>query len=51
MTVTCKCHKVVCITCRYPEDHKCIFDYHQEEKQKLTKENPTVVAEKLEKIQ
>ncbi len=48
--VTCKCQKVLCLTCRQPEDHGCTFDYKDEFQQKLRKENVLVVAEKVVKI-
>ena len=41
---------VVCFTCRHPEDHKCTFDYQKEGKEKLTKDNPVVVSEKIDKL-
>lgn len=50
MTLTCKCNMVVCFSCRHPEDHKCTFDYQKEGKEKLTKDNPVVVASKIEKV-
>ena len=46
----CKCEKVVCLTCRQPEVHSCSFDYKAEFQQKLIKENPVIVTEKLTKI-
>lgn len=50
MKITCKCSKVVCFNCRYPEIHDCKFDYQKEAKECLTKNNPIVVSEKLDKI-
>ena len=41
---------VVCFTCRHPEDHKCTFDYQKEAREKLTNDNPVVVASKIEKV-
>ena len=48
--VTCKCSKTLCLTCRQPEDHGCSFDYISDFQEKLKKENPIVVNEKLTKI-
>jgi len=41
---------VVCIKCRYPEDHRCTFNYKKEGNEKITKENPVVVSEKIDKL-
>jgi len=40
----------VCITCRHPDNHKCTFDFQEEAKQKIIKENPVISGEKLERI-
>uniref|UniRef100_A0A6C0ETZ6 AN1-type domain-containing protein n=1 Tax=viral metagenome TaxID=1070528 RepID=A0A6C0ETZ6_9ZZZZ len=50
MTITCKCNMTVCITCRHPDNHKCTFDFQEEAKQKIIKENPVISGEKLERI-
>lgn len=50
MKVTCKCDLVVCFDCRYADIHNCSFDYQKDAKETLTKNNPTVVSKKLEKI-
>ena len=50
MKITCKCELTVCFDCRYPELHDCKFDYQKEAKEKLTKDNPIVISEKLVKI-
>jgi hypothetical protein len=50
LKVTCKCDLVVCFDCRYPELHNCKFNYQKEAKDQLTKNNPIVVSEKLDKI-
>ena len=47
----CRCGlKFLCDKCRYPEEHKCTFDYKKEANERLKKENEKVVAEKLDKI-
>ena len=40
----------VCFNCRYPDVHKCTFDYQKITREKLTKDNPVIVSEKLNKI-
>lgn len=41
---------VVCFTCRHPEIHTCTFDYQKEAKEKLRKDNPPVIAKKVDKL-
>jgi hypothetical protein len=41
---------LVCIQCRYPEKHSCKFDFMEEAKKKLEKDNPVVSGEKIQKI-
>eukprot|EP00397_Hematodinium_sp_SG-2012_P044138 GEMP01049226.1.p1 GENE.GEMP01049226.1~~GEMP01049226.1.p1 ORF type:complete len:221 (+),score=33.58 GEMP01049226.1:169-831(+) len=41
----CKCQLLFCEKHRFPEDHKCTFNYHEEYKAKLLKENPRVVLD------
>ncbi len=48
--VSCKCSEQFCIKCRYPEDHGCKFNYSENGKEQLRKENPSVVGEKISKI-
>jgi len=46
----CKCGFTFCKSHRLPEDHDCTFDFKAAAAQRLAKENPLVVASKLEKI-
>jgi len=46
----CSCAYQFCIECRFPEVHMCSVDYIEKTKEKLLKENPIVVAEKVLKI-
>lgn len=47
----CKCGlKLLCEKCRYPDEHKCTFDFRKEGKEQLEKTNPKVVEDKLDKI-
>lgn len=48
--VTCSCNHKYCMTCRLPEVHQCNFNFKEQGKTKLIKDNPVVVAEKLLKI-
>lgn len=50
MKITCKCQLVVCFNCRYPDKHNCTFDYKEEGRNLLEKNNPVVISEKLEKV-
>jgi hypothetical protein len=45
----CKCSptSIFCDTHRYPEEHKCLFDFKKQHKLKLTSLNPQVVASKI----
>lgn len=45
----CKCENFYCSKCRMPEDHECTFNWKQDYKEKLEKENPKIEAKKLEK--
>lgn len=47
---TCKCLRVLCIQCRFPDDHGCKYDDKSDWTEKLKKENPVVVPEKVIKI-
>ena len=53
----CKIKKLIglfsfscCGKCRYPDDHKCAFDYREQGKIELNKQNPKIKSEQLEKI-
>jgi len=50
MVVKCKCEKIVCFDCRYPEGHSCTFDYKKEARQQLTEKNPVIKGQKLDKV-
>ncbi len=47
--VACKCGMVTCIQHKWP-DHHCTYDYHAEAVERLTKDNPPVIAEKITRI-
>ena len=44
---SCKCDKHLCSKHKFPEDHKCTYDYKSEQKEKLEKDLPLVVADKV----
>tara|TARA_Y100001970_G_scaffold294332_2_gene450857 strand:+ start:3698 stop:4057 length:360 start_codon:yes stop_codon:yes gene_type:complete len=46
----CKCEKMFCSLHRYAEDHQCPYDYKTEGINKIIKDNPKVVAEKIIRI-
>ena len=47
---TCKCGYTYCKKHRLPESHECEFDYINEGKMMLAKDNPNLKPEKMEKI-
>ncbi|XP_078434784.1 zinc finger A20 and AN1 domain-containing stress-associated protein 3-like [Wolffia australiana] len=46
----CRCGEVFCGSHRYPEQHRCTFDFKSAGRQAIAKANPVVKADKLEKI-
>ncbi|MFT7797246.1 AN1-type zinc finger protein 6-like isoform X1 [Arapaima gigas] len=46
----CRCGNVFCSIHRYTDMHSCTFDYKAEAAEKIRKENPVVIAEKIHKI-
>ena len=46
----CKCGGNYCLKHRYTDYHNCIFDYINFEREKIRKENPVVVKDKITKI-
>ena len=46
----CRCEGVFCGVHRYSDKHDCQFDYKKLGREQLTKANPTVAADKLERI-
>ena len=49
LPITCKCGVVTCIQHKWP-DHDCTYDYRAEATEHLIKNNPVVVATKLNRI-
>ncbi|XP_069736135.1 AN1-type zinc finger protein 5-like isoform X3 [Phaenicophaeus curvirostris] len=48
--IECRCGNVFCGIHRYSDRHSCPYDYKAEAAEKIRRENPVVVAEKIQKI-
>ncbi|XP_067301011.1 AN1-type zinc finger protein 6 isoform X2 [Pseudorasbora parva] len=46
----CRCGQLFCCIHRYSDVHNCSFDYKADAAEKIRKENPLVVGEKIKKI-
>lgn len=46
----CACDYVFCSKHRLPEEHECSFDYKSRDQSKISKNNPIIIAKKIEKI-
>ncbi|XP_073693501.1 AN1-type zinc finger protein 6 [Garra rufa] len=46
----CRCGQLFCSIHRYSDVHNCSFDYKADAAEKIRKENPLVVGEKIKKI-
>ncbi|XP_053574436.1 AN1-type zinc finger protein 6 isoform X2 [Bombina bombina] len=46
----CRCGNVFCGAHRYSDVHSCSYDYKADAAEKIRKENPVVVGEKIQKI-
>ncbi|XP_078474818.1 AN1-type zinc finger protein 6-like isoform X1 [Lampetra fluviatilis] len=46
----CRCGNLFCGLHRYSDKHECSYDYKSEAAEKIRKENPIVVSEKIQKI-
>lgn len=44
----CKCKKKFCM--KHLNNHKCSYDYKEEQKIKIQKENPKIIKDKIPKI-
>ncbi|KAK2853362.1 hypothetical protein Q5P01_006023 [Channa striata] len=47
---SCRCGDVFCSIHRYSDVHNCTFDYKADAAEKIRKENPVVVGEKIRRI-
>lgn len=51
ISFSCKCNlSLLCTHCKDPNVHHCMYDYREEERKRLEKINPMIVAEKMIKI-
>ncbi|KAL4613278.1 AN1-type zinc finger protein 6 isoform X1 [Arapaima gigas] len=46
----CRCGNIFCGIHRYSDVHNCTFDYKADAAERIRKENPVVVGEKIQKI-
>jgi AN1-type zinc finger protein 5/6 len=46
----CKCGNYYCAVHRYSDKHNCDYDYKRAARESLSKENPTVIGDKIVKI-
>lgn len=46
----CMCQETFCGEHRYADSHSCSFDYMKRHQERLRKDNPEVIAAKLDKI-
>lgn len=46
----CRCGNVYCGVHRYSDVHNCSYNYKADAAEKIRKENPVVVGEKMQKI-
>ncbi|XP_030076114.1 AN1-type zinc finger protein 5 [Microcaecilia unicolor] len=46
----CRCGNLFCAIHRYSDKHECPYDYKTEAAEKIRKENPIIVAEKIQKL-
>uniref|UniRef100_A0A673JFY3 AN1-type zinc finger protein 5-like n=1 Tax=Sinocyclocheilus rhinocerous TaxID=307959 RepID=A0A673JFY3_9TELE len=46
----CRCGNLFCGIHRYSDKHNCTYDYKAEAASKIRKENPVVVADKIQRI-
>jgi len=48
--IKCRCSQQFCGAHRYPEEHKCSYDYKKQAKEDITKANPKIEAPKISPI-
>ncbi|XP_068775953.1 AN1-type zinc finger protein 5 [Struthio camelus] len=46
----CRCGNLFCAIHRYSDMHACPYDYKAEAAEKIRKENPIIIAEKIQKL-
>lgn len=51
ITYKCKCiYTKLCSQCKFPEQHKCNYDFKLEQKNNLIIQNPLIVPQKISNI-
>lgn len=51
ITNSCKCNiKYLCTICKYPDKHKCTFDYKNKFQEIIKENNQKIVADKFTKM-
>lgn len=50
MQIKCKCNQMFCSAHRYPDHHRCTFDYAKHNKELLARKGVKVVSERIQKI-
>lgn len=45
----CKCDKVFCRKHKFPEDHKCKYNFKKDYEEKLKINNPKIINNKFDK--
>ena len=48
--VPCRCEMSLCMVCRFPDEHKCSYDYVVKGAESIRTANPVVVKDKVSKI-
>jgi predicted nucleic acid binding AN1-type Zn finger protein len=47
---SCKCNLFFCKKHRLFENHNCTYDHQKAQREKITKQNPSIASEKIQKI-
>lgn len=50
MEIKCKCEQYFCMKHKFPEDHNCSFNFKLRGQELLTKKNPIIIGDKINKI-
>ena len=50
MNFLCRCGNFTCIKHRYANEHNCDYDYKKNAKDNLEKNNPIIIADKINRI-
>jgi hypothetical protein len=50
LPIKCRCNNIFCEKHRYAEKHMCSYNYQEQYKKELIKQNNLVISEKISKI-